>query len=80
MTYNLRPLHLRLANGVAETKGYNGAGMNPWRTAKSQVKRLVRDKKGVRYTNDDGSAKAKGLPPVTKEIDNSGECVGGDYE
>ncbi len=34
MTYNLRPLHLRLANGVAETKGYNGAGMNPWRTAK----------------------------------------------
>ncbi len=61
-------------------RGHTGAGMNPWRTAKSQVKRLVRDKNGVRYTNDDGSAKAKGLPPVTKEVDNSGECVGGDYE
>ena len=61
-------------------KGHTGSVLNPWRTGKSQVKRLVRDKGGVRYTNDDGSATAKGLPPVTKEVDNSGDCVGGDYE
>lgn len=61
-------------------KGHTGSVLNPWRTGKSQVKRLVRDKDGVRYTNDEGSATAKGLPPVTKQVDNSGDCVGGDYE
>lgn len=83
MTYTLRPLHLRLANGVAKTKGYNGAALNPWRTSKSQVKRFVNDHLGPRYINDGPGGKpsktytAKGLPAEVKEVDNSGDCVGG---
>ncbi len=83
-TQALRPLSQRLANGVAETKGYSGSVLNHWRTSKSQVRRpVITTKDGRRYlsyTNDGGSTKAMGLPAVSKEQDNSGDCVGGCYE
>ena len=40
-TSRLRPLSERTANGVAETKGYNGAAIAPFRTQKPQTKRVA---------------------------------------
>lgn len=73
-TNRLRPLAQRMANGVAETKGYNGAAINPWRMAKRQVKSLFKVKGKLTWTDESGcSASAKGLPAISTEVDNNGE-------
>ena len=73
-THRLRTLAERTANGVAETKGYNGAALNPWRVGKRQVKSLY--KKNGRLTWSDEShcsGKAKGYPATVNVVDNNGD-------
>ena len=77
-TNRLRPLAQRMANGVAETKGFTGAVLAPWRTGKRQVKSLYRVKGRLTWTDESGcSASAKGLPATIKEVDNNGELSTG---
>lgn len=72
-TARLRPLSERTANGVAETKGYNGAAIAPFRTQKPQTKRVATVKGKKVWVNDGTSAIAKGLGADTKPVDNNGD-------
>ena len=77
-TAKLRPLSERMANGVAETKGYNGSVLNPWRTDRQKTHRMRTINKGWKLTYvADGSRTAKAYPAAVKVVDSNGDlsCI-----